>query len=285
MMEDDAEGAYSQFMLSEHQTHDTAADSTVSAPTAAATAANSKYETEIKANEKSRILGAIVRLLLRRAPFTTRYDEVRGIVKAYLPDNANHMIVNCFIEDAKKLVGKTLGLTLCDARIPGGRRELFLKQSLAFHPHDLKILGEGDHEFRGFLLLLLPCMKAYSTGVPLGTQSTTPYHLFSDRLCEIFMRIGKGRMVPQDGAAEDALKTLLRATRRKKEVKHRASDFKSIADYLLYAKDLGYIMFAIDNSKGDTLAMISILPGFRLAVECLFAEIHLNWLQSTRRPT
>ncbi|CDR96046.1 hypothetical protein BBBOND_0211880 [Babesia bigemina] len=264
MATDDPEDAYAQFMFSEHQTATTLPDSATSGTPTPAPASNSKYEYDIRDNEKSRILRLIVRLLLHRAPFVTRYDEIRAVVKTYLHDHANHAIVNCFIgeydaslqfqygaEDAKKLVSKTLGLILCDIKLQGARREFFLKQSLAFQPHDLKLLGDGDHELRGFLLLLLPCFKAYTTGIPLG----------------MFTRVGKADMVPRDQASEEALKAALRGTRRKRAVKYSASEFSNIADYLLYARELGYLSLVTDPKKGDTLAVITVMPGYRLLFE------------------
>lgn len=132
---------------------------------------------------------------------------------------------------------------------------MFLKQSLAFQPHDLKILGEGDHEFRGFLLLLVPCMKAYTAGIPL------------DRLCNLFSQIGKGHMVPQDRDSEEALATALRTSRRRKELKYHASDFRHISDYLLYARDLGYLQFQIGPDKRDDLNTILVCAGYRFVLE------------------
>ncbi|GBE59911.1 hypothetical protein, conserved [Babesia ovata] len=266
MVTEGPEDAYAQFMFSEHQTAATLPDSVTPGSPTLTPASTSKYEHDIRDHEKSRILRLIVRLLLHRAPFVTRYDEIRAVVKTYLHDNANHAIVNCFIEDAKKLVSKTLGLILCDIKL-GARREFFLKQSLAFQPHDLKLLGEGDHELRGFLLLMLPCFKAYTAGIPL------------DRLCEVFTRVGKADMVPRDQESEEALKATLRGMRRKRTVKIAASgvspsltstystEFKGIADYLLYAKELGYLNVVIDPKKGDTLAVITVVPGYRLLFE------------------
>ncbi|GFE55558.1 hypothetical protein BaOVIS_029620 [Babesia ovis] len=252
MGDDDPEAAYADFVLCEHQCVPVAQDSTASV---SANVNSNKYYNEMKEAEKKRMLGIVMRLLLRRAPFPTRHDEVKAVLKGYLHDNTNHMVFNCFIEDAKKLFSKTLGLTLCDVKLPGGKRELFLKQSLAFHPHDHRINSEGDHELRGFLLLMLPCLKACTTGVPL------------DRLCDVFKRIGKGHMVPQNADEEESLKAALRSTRRKKEVKRHASDFKNIADYLSYARDLGYLNFSVDTSKGDNLAVISVHAGYRFALE------------------
>ncbi|ORM41367.1 uncharacterized protein BXIN_0752 [Babesia sp. Xinjiang] len=252
MAADDCELSYSQFIVADHLC--TAPSQDAKTPTSPTNKTN-KYYSTIKPNEKRRILATIVRLLLHRAPFTTRSDEIRTIVKSYIHDQTNHLVVNCFIEDAKALIGRTLGLTLCDVKTTGGKRELFLKQSLAFRPHDVKINSEGDHELRGFLLLMLPCLKTYTEGVSL------------DRLCDVFKRIGKGHMIPKTESEADALMSALRSTRRRKDVKYRASDFKNIADYLLYARDLGYLTFTHDPTKGESLAMMSVHADFRFNVE------------------
>lgn len=116
MAEEDAEGVYSQFMLSEHQTSDPPHDGSTTAPAASRGKGKPLL---IKDNERSRILGGIVRLVLRRAPFPTKFDEIRNIVKAHLHDKHSNAVVSMLVEDAKKLTGSIFGLTLCDVRLPG----------------------------------------------------------------------------------------------------------------------------------------------------------------------
>nr|BAN64548.1 conserved hypothetical protein [Babesia bovis] len=172
-----------------------------------------------------------------------------------------------FEEDVKHVLSKAFGLILYDIRTGGGKRESFLKQSLAFHPHDLLINDENDHEIRGFLLLLVPCLK------------TSPAGLTLDRICDIFKKIGKGHLVPRSSEEQDDLKAALRTTRRRREAKRRTSEFGSLLHYLIYAKDLGYLNIFIDANKGGNLDAIYIQAGQRLNIE-FEQQLYMNQLNT-----
>ncbi|KAK1442272.1 hypothetical protein BgAZ_403020 [Babesia gibsoni] len=251
MAVDDPESEYSEFMVSEHQANENPAELPKSIATAVPI--SSKSISDIK--ERSRIICGIIRLLLNRAPLTTRYEDIRAMVKSLTHDKISPLTVNCLIDEAKKYAESVFGLTLCDVKLPSGKRELFLKQSLAFPPHDLKITSTADHELRGFLLLMAPCLKAYTNGIPL------------DRLCEVMRKVGRGSLVPEGEAAESALAQSLRNARKRKEIKTSVESFKSVSDYLVYARDLGYIQIQTDNTRGTGLATVVITPNYRFILE------------------
>ncbi|EKX72889.1 conserved hypothetical protein [Theileria equi strain WA] len=246
------ESIYERFLLSEHQIIATTNDP--EGQSAEESTKRVDVNSDINDVERNRIVRLIIRKVLNQAPFPTKYEDIRLLIKQNVSQTYNHNLFNLYVEDAKKMLMRVFGLILCDVKYGQGKREFFLKQSIAFPPHDLKILSEGDHELRGFLLILLPLFKAYSNSIQLN------------RLCESFQKFGLGHMVPKSAEDEEAFILRLKSIKRRKEIKYSSKEFSTLSDYILYAKDLGYLTLKLED-KGDTLATIFILPGYRLLLE------------------
>lgn len=246
------ETIYERFVLSEHQVIAPSNDPEAQGPEESTKRLD--IHPDINDVERNRIVRLIIRKTLNQAPFPTKYEDVRLLIKQNVSQTYNNNLFNSYIEDAKKMLMKVFGLTLCDVKYGQGKREFILKQAIAFPPHDLKILSEGDHELRGFLLFLLPLFKAYSNAIQLN------------RLCEAFQKLGLGHITPKSAEDEEALVLRLKSIKRRKEIKYSSQEFSTLSDYILYAKDLGYLTLKFED-KGDTLSTIFILPGYRLLLE------------------
>ncbi|UKJ88938.2 hypothetical protein MACJ_002184 [Theileria orientalis] len=239
-MEDESE--YEKFVISENQVSTFGLEP-------------SSEQTTPSLSELDKITRMIVRRVLSQSPFPTKYEDVRLIVKHYLPDLTTHNIFNSLIENAKNTLSRIFGLSLEDVKYGQGKRDLFLKQTISFKAHDLKTLSQGDHELRGFILLLVPCFKAHNNEISLKF------------LCEVFEKIGKTHMIPTSKDDEEDLVMKLKTVKRKKDVKYNSKDFAHISDYLLYAKDLSYLYITFQSQVLDLLSSVTILPGYRFNIE------------------
>ncbi|EAN31099.1 hypothetical protein TpMuguga_03g00362 [Theileria parva strain Muguga] len=215
----------------------------------------SEDEITITNIEKNKIIRIIIRKLLYQSPFPLKYEELKAIVKEHLPYKFNPKLINHLLYEIKHLLSNTFGLYLDDVKFQPNKRELILKQTVSFKHHDLKTLTEGDHELRGFILLLVPCFKAYNNILTLKF------------LCDLFVKIHKVHMVPRCTEEEKDLITVLKMVKRKKEVKYTSKEYNYISDYILYAKDLSYINIVYNSEQTDLLASVSVVPGYRLSSE------------------
>lgn len=252
-----SEKPYESFLFSEHvissnqEEKDASGDSKSSKENAQALANFSKAE-------RSRMVKLVVRTVLHRSPFTTKYEDVRIALKQYVPVGLTPTLMKSILAESQKISRKLFGLLLCDVKLPNGRRELFMKQSISFLPHSLKIMSEGAHEVRGFILLLLPYFRAKSDSISLG------------ELYEIFIKVGLRSKLPKDSDGDEALLAKIKCNRRRREARD-SSSFSEIADYILYARDLSYIVI---NIKEMALDQIFIAPGFRLMQE---GKLGFSW--------
>lgn len=244
---------YERFIISEHQVSAGGAEPALEQATPSQSIRKAPSQS-ISDAERNRLTRLVVRRLLSQSPYSTKYEDVRLIVKHHLPETGNYAVLNLIIDSARSVLSSVFGLSLEDVRYAQGRRELFLKQSISFGPHDHRTLSQGDHELRGFLLLLVPCFRAHNNELSLKF------------LCEVFEKVGRAHMVPRCKEDEEELVQRLRAVKRKRDVKYSSREFAHISDYLLYAKDLGYIALAFQQGV-DQLSSVVIAPGYRLDAE------------------
>ncbi|SIO73503.1 conserved Plasmodium protein, unknown function [Babesia microti strain RI] len=200
--------------------------------------------------ERAHAMKAVTMLLLCKSPFPIKHEDIRTIVMRNLGTNYTSNALKQVLNDVNDIVRNTLGLRLTELKY-SNKKEYVLSQNFCYQPHNIQILSPGSHEIRGFVLFLIPCFRAHSDCI------------FIDNLISIFQKIGKSHLVPNNVECTKEMLCLLKTQRRSSNAKHRIEDYKSLTDYLIYARDLLYIAITIKNDAFDSF----ISPGSRIAAE------------------